>query len=81
MPLRILALGLAVASIASATPVLEKRASVTGIDGSFIDQAFPGEAVLTTCSVSHYQGTINWNTVKANGVQFVYIKATEGTSK
>lgn len=31
--------------------------------------------------VSHYQGTINWNTVKANGVQFVYIKATEGTGK
>lgn len=32
-------------------------------------------------TVSHYQGTINWSTVKANGVQFVYIKATEGTSE
>lgn len=31
--------------------------------------------------MSHYQGTINWNTVKANGVQFVYIKATEGTGQ
>lgn len=31
--------------------------------------------------VSHWQGTINWNTVKANGVSFVYIKATEGTSE
>ncbi|KAI0761118.1 glycoside hydrolase family 25 protein [Irpex lacteus] len=30
--------------------------------------------------VSHYQGSINWSTVKANGVQFVYIKATEGTT-
>ncbi|CAL1699500.1 unnamed protein product [Somion occarium] len=30
--------------------------------------------------VSHWQGTINWNTVKANGVSFVYIKATEGTT-
>jgi GH25 family lysozyme M1 (1,4-beta-N-acetylmuramidase) len=30
--------------------------------------------------VSHYQGTINWNTVKANGVQFAFIKATEGSS-
>ncbi|GJE99572.1 glycoside hydrolase family 25 protein [Phanerochaete sordida] len=58
---RVLALVLVAASIASATPVLEKRASVSGID------------------VSHYQGTINWNTVKSNGVQFVYIKATEGT--
>lgn len=31
--------------------------------------------------VSGYQPNINWNTVKANGVQFVYIKATEGTSE
>ena len=30
--------------------------------------------------VSHYQGTINWGTVAANGVSFAYIKATEGTS-
>jgi GH25 family lysozyme M1 (1,4-beta-N-acetylmuramidase) len=29
--------------------------------------------------VSHYQGSINWNTVKANGVTFAFIKATEGT--
>ncbi|KAI0697030.1 glycoside hydrolase family 25 protein [Cytidiella melzeri] len=37
-------------------------------------------AVIDTGVVSHYQGTINWSTVKANGVQFVYIKATEGTT-
>ena len=30
--------------------------------------------------ISHYQGTVNFNTVKSNGVSFVYIKATEGTS-
>ncbi|KAI0262909.1 glycoside hydrolase family 25 protein [Gloeopeniophorella convolvens] len=30
--------------------------------------------------VSHYQGTINWNTVKSHGVVFAYIKATEGTT-
>ncbi|KAN0131599.1 glycoside hydrolase [Lactarius tabidus] len=30
--------------------------------------------------VSHYQGTINWDTVAANGVSFAYIKATEGTT-
>ncbi|KAF9547547.1 glycoside hydrolase family 25 protein [Agrocybe pediades] len=28
--------------------------------------------------VSHYQPSINWATVKKNGVEFVYIKATEG---
>ena len=30
--------------------------------------------------VSHFQGTIDWSTVVANGVAFTYIKATEGTS-
>ncbi|KAI0044264.1 glycoside hydrolase family 25 protein [Auriscalpium vulgare] len=30
--------------------------------------------------VSHFQGTVNWNTVKANGVSFTFIKATEGTT-
>ncbi|KAI0262558.1 glycoside hydrolase family 25 protein [Gloeopeniophorella convolvens] len=30
--------------------------------------------------VSHYQGAINWNTMKSNGVAFAYIKATEGTT-
>lgn len=30
--------------------------------------------------VSNYQTNINWSTVKANGVTFAYIKATEGTS-
>jgi lysozyme len=28
--------------------------------------------------VSHHQGTIDWSTVKTSGVQFAYIKATEG---
>ncbi|KAF5371590.1 hypothetical protein D9758_003591 [Tetrapyrgos nigripes] len=30
--------------------------------------------------VSHFQGTINWGSVAANGVEFVFIKATEGTT-
>jgi hypothetical protein len=29
--------------------------------------------------VSSYQPNVNWNTVKANGVTFTFIKATEGT--
>lgn len=29
--------------------------------------------------VSNWQGTVNWAQVKANGVEFAYIKATEGT--
>jgi GH25 family lysozyme M1 (1,4-beta-N-acetylmuramidase) len=30
--------------------------------------------------VSHYQGTINWKSVKSAGISFAYIKATEGTT-
>ncbi|GAB3218908.1 lysozyme [Glycomyces halotolerans] len=30
--------------------------------------------------VSHYQGSINWNSVRSSGIQWAYIKATEGTS-
>ncbi|WP_046225565.1 glycoside hydrolase family 25 protein [Paenibacillus dauci] len=30
--------------------------------------------------VSHWQGNINWNQVRAAGKQFVFIKASEGTS-
>ncbi|GAA2014676.1 lysozyme [Catenulispora yoronensis] len=30
--------------------------------------------------VSHYQGTINWSSVKSAGISFAYIKATEGTT-
>ncbi|KAI9458608.1 glycoside hydrolase family 25 protein [Lactarius psammicola] len=30
--------------------------------------------------VSHYQGSIDWNAMAANGVSFAYIKATEGTT-
>jgi len=37
-------------------------------------------ALLTGADVSHYQGTINWASVKSAGASFVYIKATESTS-
>ncbi|OEV12836.1 GH25 family lysozyme [Streptomyces nanshensis] len=30
--------------------------------------------------VSHYQGAINWGSVKGAGIEFAWIKATEGTS-
>ncbi|KAI0057910.1 N,O-diacetylmuramidase [Artomyces pyxidatus] len=30
--------------------------------------------------VSHFQGSVDWSTVAANGVSFTYIKATEGTT-
>lgn len=30
--------------------------------------------------VAHYQGQIDWNQVAASGIQFAYLKATEGTT-
>ncbi|THH20666.1 hypothetical protein EUX98_g8540 [Antrodiella citrinella] len=53
---------LAAASLAVATPTLDKRAAPSGID------------------VSHFQGAVDFNTAKANGIVFTYIKATEGTT-
>ena len=39
------------------------------------------QAVPQGIDVSSYQGNINWSSVKANGIQFAYIKATEGTGR
>ncbi|KAG6873183.1 hypothetical protein C0995_001793 [Termitomyces sp. Mi166 len=46
--------------------------------------AFPFAAVTNRAApkgidVSSYQPSINWAVVKSNGVEFAYIKATEGT--
>jgi len=30
--------------------------------------------------VSHYQGDVNWEAVAADGIQFCFIKAKEGTT-
>ncbi|MEV3931744.1 MULTISPECIES: GH25 family lysozyme [unclassified Streptomyces] len=35
---------------------------------------------LPGIDVSHYQGTINWASVKSAGIKFAYIKATESTT-
>ncbi|MEU1352046.1 GH25 family lysozyme [Streptomyces sp. NPDC005776] len=37
-------------------------------------------ASLPGIDVSHYQGTINWSSVKSAGIKFAYIKATESTN-
>ena len=50
--------------------------------GAGLAATAPAGAVagLPGVDVSHYQGTINWSSVKAAGIQFAYIKATEGTT-
>ncbi|GAA2292284.1 lysozyme [Glycomyces scopariae] len=43
--------------------------------------ASPAQAQgLAGIDVSNYQGSINWTSVKNSGIQFAYIKATEGTT-
>ncbi|KAI9297716.1 glycoside hydrolase family 25 protein [Neoconidiobolus thromboides FSU 785] len=49
----------------------------------FIVTIFAGIALAAGpkgIDVSGWQPNVNWNTVKANGVEFVYIKATESTN-
>ena len=43
--------------------------------------AAPAQAATTPgIDVSRYQGSINWSSVRSSGVQFAYVKATEGVS-
>ncbi|WJK35255.1 lysozyme [Solwaraspora sp. WMMA2065] len=43
--------------------------------------AAPAQAATTPgIDVSHWQGSISWTSVRNSGVEFAYIKATEGTS-
>src|SRR5690606_18668364 len=37
-------------------------------------------ATVQGIDVSHWQGSINWNSVYSAGIRFAYMKATEGTS-
>lgn len=59
----------------------EMGASIRAREGV---QGAPGLAAAAVqtpgLDVSHWQGTINWASVKSLGAKFAYIKATEGTS-
>lgn len=56
--------------------------------GTRIEQPVAGAARVTPLDtsgvqgidISHWQGAINWNSVKGAGIDFAYIKATEGTT-
>jgi GH25 family lysozyme M1 (1,4-beta-N-acetylmuramidase) len=63
---RLLAAGLTVVATAAA---------------ALVTTAGPAAAATTPgIDVSNWQGSINWTSVKNAGIQFAYIKATEGTS-
>ena len=66
--------------------ILALVASAAVAVGSLIAVSAPAQADITTqanpqgIDVSHYQGSINWTSVRGAGIEFAYIKATEGTS-
>ncbi len=53
------------------------NASPTEIDKRALDKRTTPYGI----DVSSYQGNVNWSQVKANGISFAFIKATEGTCK
>src|SRR5262245_36875474 len=57
-------------------------AGCTGVDTGTTEQAAtvcaPG-ATVDGIDVSYYQGTIDWGAVKADGIDFAFIRTTDGT--
>lgn len=45
-----------------------------------LNRLFVGPSDIRGVDVSHYQGEIDWNEFKAQGIRFAYIKATEGST-
>lgn len=50
------------------------------VSASPLNNTLAKRAAPKGIDVSNFQGNVNFNTVKANGISFTYIKATEGTS-
>ena len=44
------------------------------------NKIFSGRYKISGIDVSHYQGGIDWEDIEKQGVEFAYIKATEGSS-
>lgn len=56
-------------------------AAVAAVAAFLVPSGGAGAAAgLPGADVSHYQGAIDFGAMKANGANFVYIKATEGTT-
>ena len=54
---------------------------VTAAAAALVATAAPASAATVAgIDVSRYQGSINWTSVRNAGIEFAFIKATEGTS-
>jgi GH25 family lysozyme M1 (1,4-beta-N-acetylmuramidase) len=63
--------------------LLATAVAVVAAAGTVLAVTKPARAApagLPGIDVSHYQGTINWASVKSASIQWAYIKATEGTT-
>ena len=81
----------AAAPVADDTPTIKPGQAYMGV-GARIHEGAPQQseqkapelpstlATVPGIDVSHWQGSINWTSVKNAGIQFAWIKATEGTS-
>ncbi|EIN08590.1 glycoside hydrolase family 25 protein [Punctularia strigosozonata HHB-11173 SS5] len=56
--------------------LLSSATAVSSVLGAVLDKRANPKGI----DVSAYQPSVDWATVKANGVSFAYIKATEGTT-
>ncbi len=63
-----------------ALSALSLSLGVSGAPASGSESALVKRADPQGIDVSHFQGTLDWNTIRSEGVVFAYIKATEGTS-
>jgi GH25 family lysozyme M1 (1,4-beta-N-acetylmuramidase) len=85
----VLACGSATAAVAEPTPVKNHvthperdfmGSTVRAHEKSSPPRVRPLAGGLPGLDVSGWQGNVDWNTVRANGAQFAYVKATESTT-
>ncbi|KAH9035935.1 glycoside hydrolase superfamily [Lactarius pseudohatsudake] len=63
-----------------ALATLSLSLGVSGAPASESESTLVKRADPVGIDVSNWQGTLNWATIKSQGVQFAYMKATEGTT-
>ncbi|HEX2144406.1 MAG TPA: GH25 family lysozyme [Glycomyces sp.] len=62
------------------TAVVMLAAAVLTAAGLAVASPAQAQTRIAGIDVSNYQGSINWTSVKNSGIQWAYIKATEGTT-
>ncbi len=74
------ALAMAIGFLTSAAPVSANHAAVPGRGATQLGPDLGTQAVTAGIDVNRWNNTVNWTSVHGAGVEFAYLKATEGTS-